>query len=97
MNFEKYLVGGHVYEINRDNLNKYPSLIFNNHDYMKQFYDKNRQCYCLARNRSFFELLIFYINHGILSRPNDLPLVNEFDSNESNIISIFSRSYISQN
>lgn len=77
MTFKKYLVGGYIYEINLDNIRKYPSLILNNDQYMKRYYDENRQCYCLARNRSFFEILIFYLNYGILSRPNDLPLVNE--------------------
>jgi len=76
MNFHKYFVGGYIYELNQEDIKKIPSLIFNNNVYMKQFYDPIRQIYCISRNRSFFELLVFYINHGILSRPIDLPLVS---------------------
>jgi hypothetical protein len=76
MNFHKYLVGGYIYELNRENMKKIPSLILNNDVYMKQFYDPIRQIYCISRNRSFFEILVFYIHHGILSRPIDLPLVS---------------------
>ncbi|CAF0867992.1 unnamed protein product [Adineta ricciae] len=43
---------------------------------MKQLYDPVRQVYCIPRNRMFFELIVFYVNHGILSKPIDIPLVN---------------------
>ncbi len=76
MNIQKYFVGGYIYELNLENIRRIPALIFNNNLHMKQFYDPNRQVYCISRNRAFFEILIFYINHGILSRPIDLPLVS---------------------
>ncbi len=76
MSFHKYLVGGYVYELNLEEMKKIPSLILNNASYMKQFYDPIRQVYCISRPRAFFEILVFYINHGILSRPMDLPLVS---------------------
>ncbi|CAF1075194.1 unnamed protein product [Adineta steineri] len=74
MIFQIYLVAGYTYELNLENIKKIPSLIFNNDIYMKQYYDPLRQVYCISRNRSFFEILVFYINHGILSRPIDIPL-----------------------
>ncbi|CAF3819351.1 unnamed protein product [Rotaria sordida] len=74
MTFRIYLVAGYTYELNIENMNKIPSLILNNSIYMKQFYDPIRQVYCISRNRAFFEILVFYINHGILSRPIDIPL-----------------------
>lgn len=77
MNFYKYHVAGYIYEINRENLEKIPSLILNNHNHMKQFYDSNKKVFFISRNRSFFEILIFYINHGILSRPIDLSIVSK--------------------
>jgi len=76
MNFQIYLVAGYTYELNVENMKKISSLILNNEVYMKQFYDPIRQVYCISRNRMFFEGLVFYINHGILSRPIDIPLVS---------------------
>jgi hypothetical protein len=76
MSFHKYFVAGYIYELNLENLKRIPSLILNNDVHMKQFYDPIRQVYCISRNRAFFENLVFYINHGILSRPIDLPLVS---------------------
>jgi hypothetical protein len=76
MNFHLYLVSGHTYELNIEDIKKIPSLILNDDTYMKQFYDPTRQVYCISRNHAFFEILVFYINHGILSRPIDIPLVS---------------------
>lgn len=70
-------IAGHTYQLHSDNLKRYPALIFHHQTHMKQFYDSHRQAYCLTRNRAFFELLLFYINHGILSKPNDLPMVSD--------------------
>ena len=78
MNFRRYLVAGCTYELNVQNMKKIPSLILNDSLYMKQFYDPIRQVYCLSRNHAFFEILVFYINHGILSKPIDIPLVRMF-------------------
>ncbi|CAF2066459.1 unnamed protein product [Rotaria magnacalcarata] len=74
MSCHVYLVAGYVYELNIENMKKIPSFIFNDSVYMKQFYDPIRQVYCISRSRAFFEILVFYINHGILSRPVDIPL-----------------------
>ncbi|CAF3405973.1 unnamed protein product [Rotaria socialis] len=74
MSFHVYLVAGYVYELNIENMKKIPAFIFNDFVYMQQFYDPTRQVYCISRSRAFFEILVFYINHGILSRPVDIPL-----------------------
>jgi hypothetical protein len=76
LNSYVYLVAGYTYQLNIEDIKNIPSLILNNEIYMKQFYDPIRQVYCISRNRAFFELLVFYINHGILSRPIDIPLVS---------------------
>lgn len=76
-------IAGHIYELDLNNLQRFPALIFHDHQHMKQFYDPYRQAYCLARNRAFFEILIFYINHGILSKPIDLPIVSHHSRKES--------------
>ena len=76
MNFHRYLVSGYTYQLNIEDIKKIPSLILNNDVHMKQFYDPIQHVYCLSRNRAFFEVLVFYINHGILSRPIDIPLVS---------------------
>ncbi len=76
MNFHTYLVSGYTYELNIEDIKKIPSLILNNDVHMKQFYDPIQHVYCISRSRAFFEVLVFYINHGILSRPIDIPLVS---------------------
>ena len=74
-NHRVFLVSGSTYELNDDDLKRIPSLILNDFAYMQQFYDSKRRTYCLLRNRTFFELLVFYIQHGILSKPIDLSTV----------------------
>lgn len=76
-----FLVAGCAYELNKNDIKKIPALIFNDSIYMQQFYDPIRQLYCISRNRAFFEILVFYINHGILSRPSDIPLVRSLIQN----------------
>lgn len=71
-------IAGHIYQLHSNNLKRYPALIFHHQTHMKQLYDPHRQVYCLTRNRAFFEILVFYINHGILSKPIDLPMVSDW-------------------
>ena len=71
-----YLVAGCTYELRVEEMKKIPSLILNDDTYMEQFYEPRRRVYCIARHRAFFEVLVFYIHHGILSKPIDLSLVS---------------------
>ena len=72
-----YLLAGCTYQLNVEDLRRFPGLIFHDALHMRDFYDPQRGVFCLTRNRVFFEVLLFYIQHGILSRPIDLPLVSE--------------------
>ncbi|CAF0740988.1 unnamed protein product [Didymodactylos carnosus] len=69
-----FFVAGCTYELEKAKLEVHPTLVFNNEQLMRKYFDPRRSVYILSRNRAFFEVLVFYINHGILTRPLDIPL-----------------------
>lgn len=64
------LVDGILFELNEELIQKrIPNSIFARQDRLSQFYDKEKHIYIFDQPNDAFEILVYFISTGLLSRP----------------------------